>query len=124
MTISGTNFVVGGTTVSVGGQPASDVVVAAATTLTAVVPAGPVGPSDVVVSTVGGTATAAGAFTYVNVFTRYFAEGATSAFFDTVWLLLNPGDTRPRWRPSRSLRAGGSRRRRTPCRCPPARMSR
>ena len=91
VTISGTNFVVGGTAVSVGGQPASDVVVSAATTLTAVVPAGPVGPSDVVVSTVGGTATAAGAFTYVNVFTRYFAEGATSAFFDTVWLLLNPG---------------------------------
>ena len=44
VTISGTNFVVGGTTASVGGQPASDVVVTAATTLTAVMPAGPVAP--------------------------------------------------------------------------------
>ena len=93
VTISGTNFVVGGTTVSVGGQPASEVVVSAATTLTTVVPARPIGPSDVVVSTVGGTATAAGAFTYVNIFTRYLAEGATSSFFSTMLALLNPGDT-------------------------------
>ena len=91
MSISGSNFVVGATTVTIGGQPATGVVVAGPTTLTAVTPAGSVGPSDVVVSTIGGTVTASRAFTDFILFYRYLAEGATSSFFDTRLALLNPG---------------------------------
>ncbi len=91
--ITGSNFLVGATTVTIGGQPATGVVVAGPTTLTAVAPAGPVGASDVVVSTFAGTATAGGAFTYFVPTYRYLAEGATSSLFNTQLALLNPGPT-------------------------------
>ncbi|MBQ0904605.1 IPT/TIG domain-containing protein [Micromonospora sp. U21] len=57
VTITGTGFVPGGTTVTFDGTPATDVVVAPnGTSLTAVTPPGAVGPASVVVSTPGGTA--------------------------------------------------------------------
>ncbi|MDG4786571.1 IPT/TIG domain-containing protein [Micromonospora sp. WMMD1102] len=57
VTITGTNFVPGQTTVTLDGVPATDVTVApGGTTLTAVTPANPIGPADVVVTTPGGSA--------------------------------------------------------------------
>lgn len=51
------------TTVTIGGADATDVTVASATSLTCVVPPG-TGAADVVVTTTGGSATAADAYTY------------------------------------------------------------
>ena len=65
ITIEGTHFIVGATTVKVGGVAATGVVVASDTSLTAVTPAGTLGLKAVAVTTSGGTATAAGAFTYL-----------------------------------------------------------
>ena len=65
ITIEGTHFIVGATTVKVGGVAATGVVVASDTSLTAVTPAGTLGLKAVAVTTLGGTATAAGAFTYL-----------------------------------------------------------
>ncbi|MDG4828697.1 IPT/TIG domain-containing protein [Solwaraspora sp. WMMD1047] len=57
VTITGTGFVPGATTVTFDGEPATDVVVdPAGTSLTAVTPPGAVGPASVVVTTPGGTA--------------------------------------------------------------------
>ena len=89
VSISGSNFLVGATTVTIGGQPATNVAVAGDDSLTAVVPGGPVGTTDVVVSTFAGTATASGAFTYYLPFYRYLAEGATHSGFDVTLALLN-----------------------------------
>jgi hypothetical protein len=60
--ITGTNL--SGATVTVGGAAATSVV-ASATSITARTPAGTVGAQDVVVTTVGGSATKSGGFTYV-----------------------------------------------------------
>ena len=65
ITIEGTHFIVGATTVKVGGVAATGVVVASDTSLTAVTPAGTLGLKAVAVTTSGGTATAVGAFTYL-----------------------------------------------------------
>jgi hypothetical protein len=67
ITIAGTNFtLVGGApTVTVGGVSCTDVSVVSATTITVKAPAGAVGPKSVGVTTVGGTATRANAYTYV-----------------------------------------------------------
>ncbi|MBE3123785.1 MAG: IPT/TIG domain-containing protein, partial [Planctomycetes bacterium] len=62
--ITGTNFVAGETTVTVGGTAASGVSVTSATSLTAIVPAGTFGVAAVVVATPGGSATIAGGYTY------------------------------------------------------------
>ncbi|MFY1634082.1 IPT/TIG domain-containing protein [Solwaraspora sp. WMMB335] len=65
VTITGTGFVPGGTTVTFDGVPATGVVVdPSGTSLTAVTPAGAVGPADVVVTTDGGSA-APLAYTYL-----------------------------------------------------------
>ncbi|MEU7431688.1 IPT/TIG domain-containing protein, partial [Streptomyces sioyaensis] len=64
VTINGTNL--SGASVTIGGNPATGVSVnPAGTQITATTPAGSAGPADVVVTTPGGVATLAGAFTYV-----------------------------------------------------------
>ena len=65
ITIAGTNFVDGATTVKVGGVAASNVLVVSSTSITALTPANAVGAKDVVVTTAGGVATKTAAFTYV-----------------------------------------------------------
>ncbi len=65
VTIGGANFVAGGTTVTIGGVPATAVVVQSPTSLTCTTPPGAVGSHDVVVATIAGQATAAGAFSYL-----------------------------------------------------------
>lgn len=65
VTITGSGFVPGETTVTFDGTPATNVVVATGgTSLTAVTPAGAVGPASVVVSTPGGSAAPLG-YTYL-----------------------------------------------------------
>lgn len=64
VTITGTNFT-GATAVTFGGAAAQSFVVNSATQITAVTPGGSAGAADVAVTTGGGTATAAGGFTYV-----------------------------------------------------------
>ena len=66
ITITGT-FFVAGTTVTVGGNAATSVVVVSSTQITAVTPAGSVGASNVVVTTTNGTVTKTGGFTYLTV---------------------------------------------------------
>ena len=62
--ISGTTFV-SGATVTIGGAAATGVTVASTNSITAITPAGTTGLRDVVVTTTGGSATLAGAFTYI-----------------------------------------------------------
>jgi hypothetical protein len=65
VTITGSNFVSGATTVTIGGNSATGVSVTNATTLTAVTPANAnTGAVDVVVATSAGSATLAGGYTY------------------------------------------------------------
>ncbi|MFC6018447.1 IPT/TIG domain-containing protein [Plantactinospora solaniradicis] len=65
VTITGTNFIPGATTVTFDGVPATDVVVApGGTSLTATTPAGEVGPASVVVSTTSGASDSL-AYTYI-----------------------------------------------------------
>jgi formylglycine-generating enzyme required for sulfatase activity len=66
ITISGA-FLSGTTSVTIGGVPASNVVVVNATTVTAVTPAGSVGPVDVVVTGAKGTVTVPSGFAYLNM---------------------------------------------------------
>jgi DNA-binding beta-propeller fold protein YncE len=65
ITITGSGFRIGVTTVTVGGAPLISPVVANSTTVTGQAPPGAAGAADIVVSTWGLTTTAAGAFTYV-----------------------------------------------------------
>jgi formylglycine-generating enzyme required for sulfatase activity len=65
ITITGT-FLSGATSVKVGGVLATNVVTVDSTTVTAVTPAGSVGPASVEVTGAKGTATASGAFTYIS----------------------------------------------------------
>jgi hypothetical protein len=70
ITITGTEFMTGAT-VTVGGAPATDIVVASSTSITAVTPPGTAGAQDVVVTnTDGGTVTSTGGFTYVTPVTN------------------------------------------------------
>jgi hypothetical protein len=62
--ITGTNFVLGATEVTVGGAAAKDVTVNASTRLKAITPSGTAGAADVIVTTAGGSATLPGGFTY------------------------------------------------------------
>ncbi len=62
--VTGTNFVAG-TTVTVGGNPATNVDVTSVTQLSFDTPAGAAGPADVVINNGGGDVTLAGGFTYV-----------------------------------------------------------
>jgi hypothetical protein len=66
ITITGTNFIAGETGVTVGGAAATEVLVQSATSLTCKTPAGTLGKRDVTVTTGGGSATADGAFEYVE----------------------------------------------------------
>ena len=63
ITITGQYFT-GATAVTIGGNPVTSFSVVSATSITAVVPAGNVGPADVVVINPDGTGTKTGAFTY------------------------------------------------------------
>lgn len=54
------------TTVTIGGEAATDVTVTSATELTAVVPAGTAGPADVTVTTSAGSDTLTDGYTYVD----------------------------------------------------------
>jgi hypothetical protein len=62
--ITGSGFAAG-TTVTIGGAPASDMVVNSSTSLSAMCPAGVEGPADVAVENPNGTATLVGGFTYL-----------------------------------------------------------
>jgi RHS repeat-associated protein len=65
VTITGTNFDVGGTTLTIGGAAATNVVVTSSTSLTATTPAGNAGAVSVTATTAGGFATLTSGFTYV-----------------------------------------------------------
>ena len=66
ITLTGTDFT-GATSVTIGGNECTSLVVVNATTITCTVPAGTVGAKDVVVTTPGGTDTLTDAYTYVPV---------------------------------------------------------
>jgi len=65
VTITGTNFINGSTSVIVGGIAATNVSVSSSTVLTATTPAHTVGTVDVTITTAGGSATGMGVYTYV-----------------------------------------------------------
>ena len=65
VTITGTNFVTGSTSVTVGGIAATNVSVSSSTSLTMTTPAHTAGTVDVIVTTTGGSVTGTGAYTYV-----------------------------------------------------------
>ena len=64
--INGTNLT-GATSVTFGGIPATSFTVVSQATIVAIAPAHPVGPVDIAVTTVGGSATISGAFAYVII---------------------------------------------------------
>ena len=66
ITISG-SYLSGATSVTIGGAPATNLVVVSPTTITAVTPAGTLGPADVVVTTPAGTLTSLNGFSYVSI---------------------------------------------------------
>ena len=72
ITISG-NYLGGATSVTIGGAPATNLIVISPTTITAVTPTGTLGPADVVVTTPAGTLTSLNGFTYVNIITPTWA---------------------------------------------------
>lgn len=66
ITVTGSNFDVGGTTtLKIGSAAATNVVVTSATSLTATTPAGTAGAASVTVTTAGGSGTLTSGFTYV-----------------------------------------------------------
>ncbi|HMC69270.1 MAG TPA: IPT/TIG domain-containing protein, partial [Mycobacteriales bacterium] len=65
ITVSGSNFDAGATTLTIGGAAATNVVVASPTSLTATTPAGNAGAASLTVTTAGGSATLTSGFTYV-----------------------------------------------------------
>ncbi len=75
VTVFGNGFVAGATSVTIGGVAATAVVVTNGTWLTAVTPAGAAaGPTNVVVTTPGGSGALAGGFTYINTCTSFSIE--------------------------------------------------
>ena len=66
ITISG-NYLGGATSVTIGGAPATNLIVVSPTTITAVTPTGTLGPADVVVTTPAGTLTSFSGFSYVSI---------------------------------------------------------
>ena len=66
ITISG-NYLGGATSVTIGGAPATNLIVVSPTTITAVTPTGTLGPADVVVTTPAGTLTSLNGFTYISI---------------------------------------------------------
>ncbi|MDE1995949.1 MAG: IPT/TIG domain-containing protein, partial [Rhizobiaceae bacterium] len=73
VTVTGTGFVVGSTSVTIGGNSASDVVVNSSTSLTATTPAGSAGAASVIV-------TASGASNAANTLYTYLAAPVASSF--------------------------------------------
>ena len=65
ITISGTGFVAGQTTATLGGVPLVNVTVVNSSTLTATTPAGSAGPADIAVTVGPAAASLAGGFTYI-----------------------------------------------------------
>jgi sugar lactone lactonase YvrE len=65
VTLTGSNFVLGQTTVRLGAADATQVIVTSTTSLSFVAPAGSAGPVAISVTTAGGTATQAAAFQYM-----------------------------------------------------------
>jgi YD repeat-containing protein len=65
VTLTGANFVIGQTTVRLGGADATQVVVTSTTSLSFLTPTGSPGPTAITVTTPGGTATRAAAFQYM-----------------------------------------------------------
>jgi hypothetical protein len=66
VTITGTNFVTGSSSVTIGGNPATGVTVVNPTTITAITPAHAAGATDVIVITPNGGGVGAGLYTYVT----------------------------------------------------------
>ena len=66
ITISG-SYLSGATSVTIGGAPATNLVVVSPTTITAVTPTGTLGPADVVVTTPAGILTSLNGFSYVSI---------------------------------------------------------
>ncbi len=66
VTLTGTGFVIGATTVSFDGAEATDVVVVSDTELTLTTPAGTAGPANIIVTTVGGPSAPAPLYTYFD----------------------------------------------------------
>ena len=66
ITISG-SYLGGATSVTIGGAPATNLIVVSPTTITAVTPTGTLGPADIVVTTPAGTLTSLNGFSYVNI---------------------------------------------------------
>ena len=64
VTINGTGFVSGNTTVTIGGNSATGIIFGSTTSITVITPAGTTGAQDVVVTTPGGSATLPRGFTY------------------------------------------------------------
>lgn len=67
VTISGSNFTLGTTSVTFNGTAAGSVNVTGTLTLTAITPAGSLGPANVVVTTLAGSSAAFSGFTYARV---------------------------------------------------------
>ncbi|WP_394663379.1 putative Ig domain-containing protein [uncultured Sphingomonas sp.] len=78
ITVTGTNFT-SGSTVTVGGTPATGVTIASATSLTAVTPAGTAGAATVQVTNMAGVSTTNGSFTYIGAPTAS-AQAVSTAF--------------------------------------------
>lgn len=96
VTITGVNFVVGGTSINFGANPATQVVCASTTSCTAVSPAGAAGVVDVLVTDATGTsaATPSDQFTYVTPTASLYAWGVTAPKGGAVWL---PGALGGHW---------------------------
>ncbi len=85
ITITGTNLI-GTTALTIGGVAATSVNVVSSTQITAVTPAGIAGAKDVVLTTAGGSVTAAGSFTYAAppAITTFSPGGGLRAGGETV----------------------------------------
>jgi formylglycine-generating enzyme required for sulfatase activity len=73
ITISG-NYLGGATSVTIGGAPATNLVVVSPTIITAVTPTGTLGPADVVVTTPAGILTSLNGFSYVSILVPTWAR--------------------------------------------------
>ena len=96
VTIVGTNFVPGGTTVKFGANAATGVVCASATSCTAISPAGAAGTVDVSLTDLNGTSavTPADQFTYITPTATLYAWGITAPKGGATWL---PGALGGHW---------------------------
>jgi len=96
VTITGANFVPGGTTINFGANPATGVSCASATTCTAISPAGAAGLVDISLTDVNGTSApvAADQFTYVTPAATLYAWGITAPKGGATWL---PGALGGHW---------------------------